>query len=264
MGPESSHAGSDSRPRVIITRSVDENRSLRAELGRLGVDAVEIPLVEVLTPGDDGRALAAAVDRLADYRWVVLTSVNGVRALAAALGDRPWPPAVDVAAVGPTTEAAARAAGMTVALVPPDATARSLVEAFAAASRPGDRVLAPLAELAGSTVVDGLTAKGYQVDRVDAYRTAAPAPSESADPAPDLEAARAVAFFSPSAVDRFVDRFVDGHPRGSAPPVVVCIGPVTAGRARRRGLSGVITASPHTEAGVVASIERALTTTDGG
>ncbi|MGB5759131.1 MAG: hypothetical protein WBM50_19625, partial [Acidimicrobiales bacterium] len=60
--------------------------------------------------------------------------------------------------------------------------------------------------------------------------------------------------FSPSAVDRFVERFgIDG-----VPPTVVCIGPSTTARAAVHGLGGVITASPHTQPGVVGALRAAL------
>ncbi|MEL6984746.1 MAG: uroporphyrinogen-III synthase, partial [Actinomycetota bacterium] len=121
----------------------------------------------------------------------------------------------------------------------------ALAEAFPM-RRPDDRgrVLAPLAELAGSTIADGLGAKGWQVDRVDAYRTTAP-DDRAVIPEVDLVA---VTFFSPSAVDRWVDRF------GVDPPVAVCIGPSTAERATERGFGRVGTADPHTEDGVVALV----------
>ncbi len=244
--------------RVIITRSVADNRSLREALIALGAEVIEVPLIEVLPPADGGAALRDAVDRLEDFDWVVLTSVNALHALARARSSEDveprWPVGLRAAVVGPATAAAATAAGLTVVVEPPVATAAGLVEAFPssslAESEPGgDRVLAPLAELAGPTVVDGLTAKGYRVDRVTAYRTDVPSdPDPSLDGAPSNDqvfGADAVAFFSPSAVDRFVDRF------GERPELAVCIGPSTAARARDRGFAMVETPDEHAERAVV-------------
>ncbi len=284
----------------MVTRSAVDNRRLAQVLSELGATVIPVPLVAVLAPDDGGRALAAAVRNLADYRWVVLTSVNGVEAVRSALAGAPWPAEVLVAPVGPATAAAARSAGMAVGPVPETATAAALVDGFAptgtARSGSGDtassggrdtassggrdtasggrdterdrpripgppRVLAPLAELAGATVVDGLRAKGYRVDRVTAYRTAAPtgdadrSPDGGPDPA-SVAAADAVTFFSPSAVDRFVRRF---GPEG-APETVVCIGPSTTERAASHGFERLVAASPHTEAGVVDALCSALAT----
>ncbi len=242
---------------IVITRSAADNVSLGIELRRLGANVVEVPLIEVLPPQDGGVELRAAATRIEDYRWVVLTSVNAVDALVGALvavseaEDRVrWPDVPPVAAVGPSTAEAARAAGLVVSLVPDTATAAALVEDFPQCPETGSsRVLAPLAELAGPTVVDGLAARGYEVDRLTAYRTVAergPA-ADAPDPATVADA-DAVAFFSPSAVDRFIERF------GAGSLVAVCIGPSTAERAHAHPFCEVIVAEPHTEAGVIGLI----------
>lgn len=240
------------RARVAVTRSVDDNASLIAALEAIGVEAVAIPLVEVAPAGDGGAALAAAAADLERYHWVVLTSANGVRALVDALDGRPWPPGPAVAVVGPATAAAARSAGLPVDLQPAEATAAHLVADLPAGHGP---VLAPLAELAGPTVVDGLTTKGWRVDRVEAYRTVAPATDAGGATGATRPEVDLVTFFSPSAVDRWVDRFGSSATPG---PPAVCVGPATAARAERRGLAPIVVADPHTEAGVVAAVERTL------
>jgi uroporphyrinogen-III synthase len=264
--------------RVIVTRSEADNKSLAGTLHQLGATVIEVPLTVVLPPQDGGVELRDAVRRLSQYRWLALTSPNGVETVAAAVAELDLTPTarsalldqVVVAPVGPTTAAAARSHGFTVADPPPEATAAALVEAFPPGpAERGDRVLAPLAELASDTVVVGLEAKGYRVDRVTAYRTAAP-PTDPARMAADVERAAgadAVTFFSPSAVDRFTDRFGGQSTdrfggRASVesvlPGVVVCIGPSTAARAAERGLGRVLMASPHSEAGVVEQLVEAL------
>lgn len=253
--------------RVAVTRSVDDNHSLAAALAGHGLEVVAVPLIEVVTAGDGGRALRAALDRLDRHRWLVLTSANGARAVAVARDGAPWPPAVAVAAVGPTTADVARAAGLPVTLVPDEATATALVDAFPPAPAPAPAtapdgepgrpsVLAPLAELAGPTIEDGLAAKGWAVERVEAYRTTIPAAGNGTEAdtgdGPDPGPVDVVTFFSPSAVDRWVDRF------GVAGSAAVCIGPSTAARAEGRGFETVVTARPHTESAVVEAVVRAL------
>ncbi len=239
------------RLRVAVTRTAADNAGLADRLRALALDVVAVPLVEVVGPADGGRALAAALARLERYRWVVLTSANGVRAVAARRPSAPWPAEVEVAVVGPATADVARAAGLPVSLVAGTATAAALVDELpTSAGGPGDAVLAPLAELAGLTVTDGLAAKGWKVDRVEAYRTVAPDPVV-VDPADaDPAGVEIVTFFSPSVVDRWVDRF------GPAGPAAACIGPATAERAAARGLTPVVTAEPHSEDGVVDAVAR--------
>ncbi|MEM9564692.1 MAG: uroporphyrinogen-III synthase [Actinomycetota bacterium] len=238
------------RLRVAVTRADADNAGLSERLLALDVDVVVVPLIDVVAPADGGRALAAALARLDSYRWVVLTSANGVRAVVEHRPPGPWPGGVEVAVVGPATADAARTAGLPVALVAGTPTAAALVEGFPSDGDGGGTVLAPLAELAGPTVTDGLAARGWTVDRVEAYRTAAPDPLVVDPPSIDPSDVDIVTFFSPSVVDRWVDRF------GADGPAAVCIGPVTAERATARGLDPVVTAAPHAVSGVVEVVAR--------
>ena len=81
--------------RIVVTRP--EAKSLADELERLGAEVTIVPLIEIRPA--EGRALEDAVDTMGSYDWIVLTSVNGVTAVAqglAALGGE-----TRVAAVGP-------------------------------------------------------------------------------------------------------------------------------------------------------------------
>jgi uroporphyrinogen-III synthase len=242
--------------RIVITRSEVDNQALSARLSELGATVIPVPLVVVLPPKDEGHALGLAAARLSKYGWVVLTSVNAVTALRAAMGDGDWPAETVAVPVGPVTAEAARACGMRVAEPPPTATAEALVEAFPVHPGIGNRpVLAPLAELAGPAVVDGLTARGYRVDRVTAYRTAGPQGIEL--DLTVLVSADAVVFFSPSVVDRLVDLMDRQEPGGPVRrPAAICIGPSTAERAAERHFRDVTVAEPHTEDGVVDALCR--------
>jgi uroporphyrinogen-III synthase len=88
------------------------------------------------------------------------------------------------------------------------------------------------------------------VDEVVAYRTVT---AEGATP--DVLAAAAAAdvitFTSPSTVDRYLA--LSG---GKVPPVVACIGPVTAEAARRAGLAVDVVAADHNAGGLVADLVR--------
>jgi len=67
--------------RIVITRP--EAKSLGDELERLGAEVTLVPLIEIRPA--EGRALEDAVDTMASYDWIVLTSVNGVAAVAQGL-----------------------------------------------------------------------------------------------------------------------------------------------------------------------------------
>jgi len=132
-------------------------------------------------------------------------------------------------------------------LIPERFVAESLVDAFP--DGPG-RVLVPQASDARPVLADGLRAKGWDVDVVVAYRTERVWPSEEALAA--AATADAVTFTSASTVRNFVDLAV------TVPPVVACIGPVTAEAATAEGLRVDAVAEVHTVDGLVDAVVAVL------
>ncbi len=249
-GPGQSLAGYS----VIVGRAVADGGSLTTALRARGAEPILIPLAERVTPTDGGAALQAVIDDLGSYRWLAFTSANGVRAVSDVLSSRPLPPGLEVAAVGPATAAVAAAAGYAVSLVSTIATAADLAAAFPPPSgvAPPDLVLAPLAELASSDLETGLEAKGYRVERVDAYRMEPT--TISAEQKEAAAGADAVLFTAPSLVDLYLKALSPSL----IPPVVVCIGPRTETRARQRGITGIVTAIDHNEDGLIRALLSAL------
>jgi uroporphyrinogen III methyltransferase/synthase len=238
--------------RVLVTRTRDQASALAGALQDLGAEAVEVPVIEVVDPRDGGDALRAATTRLGEVDWVVVTSPNGATRLLAALaatgGDARRFGTAKVAAIGPSTAAALAAGGLRADLVPERFVAEALLDAFPAPPPGGGRVLLARAEVARDVLPDGLRQRGWDVEVVDAYRTAPATLTEAQRAA--VTGADIVTFTSSSTVERFLDALGDG----AVPPVVACIGPVTAATARDRGLAVDIEAEVHTVDGLVAAL----------
>ncbi len=202
-------------------------------LRNLGATVVDAPMIAIeAVPFDD-----VDVD---GYDWVAFTSVNAVDRVAVSASTR-------VAAVGPATADALRARGASVELVPDEAVGDALVAAFP--EGPG-RVLLPQAEGARPTLADGLRAKGWDVDVVVTYRTVPVALSDARRK--EADAADGIAFTSSSTVTNYLAA------GGPVPPVVACIGPVTAATANERGLTVATVADPHTIDGLVSALVATL------
>ena len=236
--------------RILVVRPAAQGVASAEILRRAGAEPVLAPLIELLPPADGGAALAAAVRRLEDYDWLVLTSANGAARFVEASGVGSLPPAVRVAAIGPATAATLAAAGVMVSLLPEQYVAESLLEVLLAPGARGatGRVLVVRAAVARDVLPDGLRAKGWSVDVVTAYRAERrilPPTERTAASSCDT-----VIFTSPSVVDAFCDQ-PDPLP---VPPTIAAIGPVTAAAARRRGLPVHVEAAEHTVAGVVAAL----------
>jgi uroporphyrinogen-III synthase len=229
--------------RVVVTRTRRQASALSSRLHELGAEAVEVPTIAIEGPSDGGSGLRAAASRLAsgDYDWLVLTSPNGVERLFEHVPDARAVHA-EVAAIGPGTAAALAERRIVADLVPERFVAEGLLEVFPPG--PG-RVLLARAAVARDVLPDGLAASGWEVDVVEAYRTV---PTSLDDGQLEhVRSADAITFTSSSTVEHFL---AAAGP-GAVPPVVACIGPVTADTARRLGLTVDVEAAEHTIDGLV-------------
>jgi uroporphyrinogen III methyltransferase/synthase len=240
--------------RVVVTRARNQAPDLVARLAGAGARVLEVPTIAVEDPADGGAALARAGADLAAgaYDWVAFTSANAVARLMAVLRDGRDLAGCGIAVVGPGTAAAVRAHHLVPDLVPARPLAESLLADWPLRPNTGGRVLIPRAAAGRDVLPDGLVAAGWAVDVVDAYRTvpARPGPDQLAA----VAGADAICFTSSSTVTNFVD--VAGADR--VPPVVACIGPVTAATAREAGLEVAAVARTHTVGGLVDALIAAL------
>jgi uroporphyrinogen III methyltransferase / synthase len=244
---------------VVVTRSGSRVRGLIEAVQREGAEAVEVPLTAQTEPHDGGAALRTAATEVGSFRWVVFTSVNAVSRFMGGLRDARALGATLVAAVGPATADALRSAGVEPDLVPTEHSASGLTAAFPLhdPTSPGNRVLFPCADRAPSTVPDALVEKGWEVERVEAYRTVA-LPPPRRPLMQRVARADAVVFTAASSVEAFSAlRGPDGAPL-RVPPLVVCIGPTTAESARALGMSGVEQAEATSARSIVDALIRHL------
>ena len=223
--------------RIVVTRP--ESKSLAHELERLGAEVTIVPLIEIRPA--EGRALEDAIDTMASYDWIVLTSVNGVAAVAeglASLRD------ARVAAVGPVTAAAIQEAG-----VEPTFVAKRASDDIAAGlgDISGKRVLLPQADIAEPHLAEELRGRGADVETVVAYRTILVEPPMWG--ILPLRIADAVVLASGSACRSLA---AAGGAGGGA--MLVCIGPKTAKVAREVGLEVGLVADETTSDGIIQAL----------
>jgi uroporphyrinogen-III synthase len=92
--------------RVLVGRARHQAGALSAELRKLGATVLEIPFIEIRRPRSF-TPLDNALKNLADYDWLILTSVNGVEAMWERFAKLHLKPGnlehLRVAAIGPAT-----------------------------------------------------------------------------------------------------------------------------------------------------------------
>ena len=236
--------------RVMVTRADRQAAALTRALEAEGAETILCPVIEIEAIAVDPSAL----NGLASYDWLVLTSANGVDRLVDVLRQtgRELPAHIKVAAIGPETAARSRAAAIEPALVPERFIAEELASSLAAVMAPGARILLARAAGARDVLPDRLRAHGARVDVLETYR-AIPPPDLRARLAACLPGVDVITFTSSSTVRHFADA-IEG--RLADRVTVACIGPITAQTARDLGLRVDIIAQEYTTRGLVDAIVR--------
>ena len=226
---------------VVVTRAESHDGPLSSQLRSLGLNVLLWPAVR--TAPAAGNSLEQALAHIEDFDWIVFASRNAVTAVIRWLPR--LPEGVRVAAIGRATAQVLRSRGFPVDILPNEANAAALVDAFAAQGCAGARILYPASSRALPTITQGLTQLGAAVRQVEAYRTeAALLDANDCRAWIDREVIGAVTFASPSAVIELERALGPPHfTRLLAQAAVVAIGPTTARALADRGRTAVLAES---------------------
>lgn len=239
---------------VVVTRAEHQAPELAEPLRTLGAHVILLPMIGIGPPSDKGP-LNRAIESIANYDWILFTSVNGVYAVAPRVEARPR---ARVGVVGDATRICAEGLGWTVDLVPEEFTAEGLLASLESVDLRGQRVLVPSGDMARDVLPVTLRNRGALVDIVEAYQNQMPRDTEArarqvfpAPRSPDW-----LTFASPSAVDNLVS-VVDASALQLSK--IASIGPVTSAAVRRHQLIVSVEAEEHTIPGLVAAIVDSVT-----
>jgi uroporphyrinogen III methyltransferase/synthase len=244
---------------IVVTRSREQASDLVQRLTDLGAECLECPTIKIAPP-EDAAPLEAALDRLAEYDWLVFTSVNGVKRFferlfesgrdARALGS------LRTAAIGPATAQCLLAHGIRTDILPASYRAESVIEAFSERDMRGKRILLPRALEARPILPVELRRMGARVDEVAVYRTLQDR-RNAADLLDRLKAGTIdlITFTSSSTARNFKamipkDEFA-GLVSGTT---IAAIGPITAETAETLGMPARIVAPAYTIDGLCDAI----------
>jgi uroporphyrinogen-III synthase len=251
--------------RVLVSRAKKQAGALSSSLKALGCEVIEIPFIEIRKPSSY-KPLDTALKNVAEYDWLILTSVNGVDAMfertkklklaTSALAH------LNIAAIGPATKSAIEKHGLTVSATPKEYVAESVVNILQTQVK-GKRVLLVRAKIARDVIPRELRKAGAIVDVIEAYETVAPKSSQR-KLLVVLKSNRkphAITFTSSSTVKNFVGllglRGARAALKKPAPNHGVhsaSIGPVTSATLREFGLPVDIEAKSYDIPGLVAAI----------
>jgi uroporphyrinogen-III synthase len=249
--------------RILVSRAREQASTLSAGLRALGAEVYEIPFIEIRPPRSY-KSLDESLKLIGEYEWLILTSVNSVRALFDRMTLLNIPKRVlahlNIVSVGPATRAAIEREGLKVAVTPKEYVAESIVESLSDKVG-GKRVLLCRAKVARDLIPRELRRMGAFLDVAEAYENVIPQSSRAElrallrDP---LRRPHAITFTSSSTVKNYVallgirsgrSRLVEGVFNAS-------IGRVTSETLRQYQLSVDVQPAEHTIPALIEAIVR--------
>ena len=246
--------------RILVTRARSQASKLVKKLEDLGADVLEYPSIRIV-PLRNTEPLDKALENIAKYDWMVLTSSNAVRGVA----DRMIDLGIDsrvfahmkFAVNGPSTAKALSELGITADLMPSRYLASELVDLLKNEGSTPKKVLFPRSEIGRETLAKGLRDIGSTVDEVTAYSTESPGDTGELATKAYEEGVDFTTFTSSSTVKNLVD-LMGGNPDLINTSKTVIIGPITSETARELGVNVDLQAEEHSTDGIVKAITKHL------
>jgi uroporphyrinogen III methyltransferase/synthase len=156
---------------ICVTRSKEQAKELKDTLIDLGAQVTEINSIKIKYTSEN---VEEYINKLHEYDYVVLTSVNGVNSLFAYLINKEY----DIrniratfAAIGPATEKAIKAKGIMPKILAEKFVAENLFEKMKEYVKAGDKIFLPRSKNSRPYLADALREYGCIVDECYTYET---------------------------------------------------------------------------------------------
>ncbi|WP_432665689.1 uroporphyrinogen-III C-methyltransferase [Wukongibacter baidiensis] len=244
--------------RVLVTRTRTQASKLSEKIEELGGEAIEYPTIKIVE-NDDHTDIDKAIGQIEQYKWIVFTSVNGVKFFF----DRMQKLSFDIrllknaklCAIGPATSKELSDKGFVVDSIPEEYRAESIIDDLKDKINAGDKILLPRADIARKVLEEELIKLGADVDNIHVYKTIVPE-HESSELISLLEEKKIdiVTFTSSSTVKNFCKILGMENLELLKGVLVAAIGPITAETAHEIGVKVDIEAKEYTIDGLVDAI----------
>lgn len=247
---------------ILIMRAKDQAAEPCRQLEQLGATVWQQPAFRIEPPAD-WEAVDQAIDRLAEFDWVVFSSPNGVQQFIRRLlergGDMRAFGGCRLAAIGPGTAAALAEFHLKADLVPPEFQAESLAKELLKEVE-GERILLVRANRGRTVLRDELSGQAAEVASVVSYNQV-----DVTEPDPAiLEQLRDGSidwvFLSSSNMARSFFRWLDDDLRSLVKSQVrlVSISPVTSQSVREEGFDVTLEATTYNFDGMIEVLLKSL------
>lgn len=196
--------------KILVTRPERRASGMTGRLRAAGAEVVELPAVKPELP-EDLSGIYRALDEIAGYGWLVLTSPSGAELFFEVMAERKMDlrslAGIKIAVIGRATGAVLEERGIYPAYMPDRYYAKELGEGLAARAA-GERILILRAEQGSPELTRPLRAAGVSYDDTVLYRTVVPSENAQARRVREKLSARGfdyVTFTSGSTVRGFME-----------------------------------------------------------
>lgn len=246
---------------ILVTRARAQSSRLSDTIESLGGQPLEYPTIKVKKYDDPNKE--AVLNSIDSYKWIIFTSVNGVKYFFDELKDNKKDARAlyntKIVAIGPATAKEVENHGIYVDYIPESYVAESVIDAIKNDVKEGDKVLLPRALEARSLLIDDLTSRGLVVDNLPIYETIIPDTDKVELNRLIVEEEIDVITVTSSSTAKNLCKLVDDSNMDKLKSIpVISIGPITTNTASELGLNVVTTADEYTIEGLVDSLKTFL------
>ncbi|MBA7638303.1 Siroheme synthase [subsurface metagenome] len=244
---------------IVVTRDVPGNAGFAAKIIKHSGNPIEFTTIK-LKPLTGSNRFLRALAKIAEYDWIIFTSVNGVTIcfdyLQSLEKDGRVFGSAKIAAIGSETASRLDEFGIKADFVPTVFTSNELgKQLIGFANLQGKKILLLRSQLASNELGELLEQAGAKVDDIAVY-TAVTEKSECKWLKEKISAGQIdwLTFASPSSVKGFFAQ-IQSDLVNSSNVKVASIGPVTSEQLKNLGVRVDVTAREHTTDGLLAAIE---------
>ena len=244
---------------IVITRERSAARSTIEKFRELGANVISFPTIRIERVKDN-KEIKEEINRLDQYDYLVLTSVNGVRVFFQELFDLGYDTrklaGLKIAVVGAKTYEALEEYGLKADLMPDKYVAEDLFDVLKGEVKEDSRLLVPRAEIAREKLIRDLE-KVSEVKEVVIYRTLKDegAKEEIIEKLENLEDYSLV-FTSSSTFKNFKEILGQDHSGIIERGQIVSIGPITTETIKESGYDIDLEAEEYTVDGIIQAMTK--------
>ena len=222
---------------IVVTRARAQSTPLVDRLADLGANVIEVPTIKVV-PLPDQQILKAELMQLANYQYLIFTSVNTVKIFFKVLAElgkdsRSLAP-VKIVVIGKQTGKCLEEYGIKADFMPKLATLEGMVETLKSVLKSTDRILLPKAKMARTVLTDMLAGLFTEINL---YETRIDTSSKNEIlESLNNETIDYITFSSSSTVHNFVRLIGDEHFDKLHQAKLISLGPITSQAIKEVGL----------------------------